>query len=151
MWGPSRRRSRDAPAALKKFVRRPEETFSTVSPQERTSALTVSRPAQASHTLRPIGSLSRLKRPLSRGFSPSGYPAEPLVSYQLNRQLSGWILPPQVIRAFGAHCHLRTHAPQQIDPLFDHLVRAAEQRRRVSIPSALAVQRPTSVAAPTTP
>jgi len=48
-------------------------------------------------------------------------------------------------------CHLRTDAPQQIDPLFDHLVRAAEQRRRVSIPSALAVQRPTSVAAPTTP
>jgi len=33
---------------------------------------------------------------------PSGYPAEPLVSYQTNRQLSGWILPPQV-RAFGAH------------------------------------------------
>jgi hypothetical protein len=48
-------------------------------------------------------------------------------------------------------CHFQTHAPQQIDPLFDHLVRAAEQRRRVSIPSALAVQRPTSVAAPTTP
>jgi hypothetical protein len=42
---------------------------------------------------------------LSRGSSPSGYPAEPLVSYQINRQLSGWNLPPQVIRAFGAHCH----------------------------------------------
>ena len=28
-------------------------------------------------------------------------PAEPLVSYQTNRQLSGWILPPQVICAFG--------------------------------------------------
>src|ERR1700737_2266780 len=114
MWGPSRRRSRDAPAALKKFVRRPEETFSTVSPQERTSALSLSRPAQASHTLRPIGSLSRLKRPLSRGFSPSGYPAEPLVSYQINRQLSGWILPPQVIRAFGAHCQIQTIAPESV-------------------------------------
>lgn len=43
-------------------------------------------------------------RPLSRGSSPSGYPAEPLVSYQINRQLSGWNLPPLVIRAFGAHC-----------------------------------------------
>jgi hypothetical protein len=43
---------------------------------------------------------------LSRGSSPAGYPAEPLVSYQINRQLSGWNLPPLVIRAFGAHCHL---------------------------------------------
>jgi hypothetical protein len=48
---------------------------------------------------------NRLKRPLSRGSSPAGYPAEPLVSYQINRQLSGWNLPPLMIRAFGAHCH----------------------------------------------
>ena len=54
------------------------------------SALSLSRPAQASLALRPVGLLSRLKRPLSRGSSPSGYPAEPLVSYQINRQLSGW-------------------------------------------------------------
>ncbi len=27
-----------------------------------------------------------------------------------NRQLSGWFLPPLVIRAFWAHCHLRVHA-----------------------------------------
>ena len=67
------------------------------------SALSLSRPAQASLTLRPAGLLSRLKRPLSRGSSPAGYPAEPLVSYQINRQLSGWNLPPLVIRAFGAH------------------------------------------------
>jgi hypothetical protein len=40
---------------------------------------------------------------LSRGSSPASYPAEPLVSYQINRQLSGWHLPPLVIRAFGAH------------------------------------------------
>src|SRR5215211_1563393 len=77
------------------------------------SALSLSRPAQASHMLRPAGSLSRLKRPLSRGSSPSGYPAEPLVSYRINRQLSGWNLPPQVIRAFGAHCQNLTHAPRQ--------------------------------------
>ena len=62
------------------------------------------RPAQASLALRPAGSLSRLTRPLSRGFSSSGHPAEPLVSYRINRQLSGWNLPPPMIRAFGAHC-----------------------------------------------
>ena len=72
------------------------------------SALSLSRPAQASLTLRPTGLLNRLKRPLSRGSSPAGYPAEPLVSYQINRQLSGWNLPPLVIRAFGAHCHQLT-------------------------------------------
>src|SRR5665811_884592 len=72
------------------------------------SALSLSRPAQASLTLRPAGLLSRLKRPLSRGSSPAGYPAEPLVSYQINRQLSGWNLPPLVIRAFGAHCQKLT-------------------------------------------
>src|SRR5664279_4968312 len=73
------------------------------------SALSLSRPAQASLTLRPAGLLSRLKRPLSRGSSPAGYPAESLVSYQINRQLSGWNLPPLVIRAFGAHRHLPTN------------------------------------------
>jgi hypothetical protein len=31
---------------------------------------------------------------LSRGFGPASYPAEPLVSFQINRQLSGWNLPP---------------------------------------------------------
>src|SRR5262249_42908640 len=74
------------------------------------SALSLSRPAQASLTLRPAGLLSRLKRPLSRGSSPSGYPAEPLVSFQINRQLSGWNLLPLMIRAFGAHCQIRTLA-----------------------------------------
>ncbi|HLQ92542.1 MAG TPA: hypothetical protein VK148_21170, partial [Xanthobacteraceae bacterium] len=39
---------------------------------------------------------------------PSAYQAEPLVSYQINRQLSGWNLPPLIIRAFGAHCQERT-------------------------------------------
>ena len=35
------------------------------------------------------------------------YPTAPLVSYQINRQLSGWHLPPLVFRAVGAHCRLR--------------------------------------------
>jgi hypothetical protein len=45
---------------------------------------------------------------LSRGSSPAGHPAKPLVSYQINRQLSGWNLPPLMIRAFGAHGQQRT-------------------------------------------
>jgi hypothetical protein len=79
------------------------------------SALSLSRPAQASHVLRPTGSLSRPRRPLSRGSSPSGHRAEPLVSYQINRQFSGWILPPKVIRAFGAHCQQRTYDTGGVD------------------------------------
>ena len=74
------------------------------------SALSLSRPAQTSRSLRPIGSLSRPRRPLSRGSSPAGYPTKPLVSYQINRQLSGWILPPLIIRAFGAHGQQATYA-----------------------------------------
>jgi len=78
------------------------------------SALSLSRPAQASLTLRPAGSLSRPRRPLSRGSSPASCPAEPLVSFRTYRQLSGWNPPPQVFRAFGAHCQQQTRAAQQI-------------------------------------
>ncbi len=67
------------------------------------STISLSRPAQTSLALRPAGSLSRPRRPLSRGFDTASYPTAPLVSYQINRQLSGWILPPLVFRAFGAH------------------------------------------------
>ena len=63
----------------------------------------LSRPAQTSLTLRPAGSLDRPRRPLSRGFGPADRSSKPLVSYQINRQLSGWNLPPLVIRAFEAH------------------------------------------------
>jgi hypothetical protein len=61
----------------------------------------------------PPDRFSRHRRPLSRGSNPCSYPHKPLVSYRINRQLSGWTLPPQVMRAFGAHGHNRTHAPQQ--------------------------------------
>ncbi len=70
------------------------------------SASLLSRPAQALLTLRPAGLLNRPRRPLSRGFGPAGYPAKPLVSYQSNRQLSGWNPPPLVVRAIGAHCKI---------------------------------------------
>jgi hypothetical protein len=54
---------------------------------------------------------------LSRGSSPSGYPAEPLVSFQINRQLSGWNPPPLVIRAFGAHGQKMDFDPNALDLL----------------------------------
>src|SRR5262249_3457041 len=95
------------------------------------SALSLSRPAQASLALRPAGSLSCPRQPLSRGSSPCGCPHEPLVSYRINRQLSEWNLPPLVIRAFGALCQNRTYAPQQKTAFpFDHLVGAREQHGR---------------------
>ena len=66
--------------------------------------------SKASRVLRPAGLLNRPRRPLSRGFDQAGCPARPLVSYQINRQLSGWNLPPLVIRAVGAHVESRTGA-----------------------------------------
>jgi hypothetical protein len=71
------------------------------------STISLSRPAQASHTLRPAGLLSRLTRPLSQGFDTASYPTAPLVSYQSFRLLSGWIPPPLVLRALGAHYGFR--------------------------------------------
>ncbi len=53
---------------------------------------------------RPAGSLDRPRRPSSWGFETAGCPTAPPVSYQINRRLSGWHLPPPVFRAFGVHC-----------------------------------------------
>jgi hypothetical protein len=64
----------------------------------RASAPSLSRPARTSLALRPAGLLNRPRRPLSRGFDPLSYPNEPLVSYQINRQLSGLNPPPLVIQ-----------------------------------------------------
>src|SRR3954469_25084049 len=50
------------------------------------------RPAQASLTLRPVGSLDRPRRPLSRGFGPAGCPSGPLVSYQ-RKPTTRWVEP----------------------------------------------------------
>ena len=76
-------------------------------------APSLSRPARASLALRPVRLLGRPRRPLSRGSGPASYPAKPLVSYQTYRHLSGWILPPLVIRAFGAHCIIRANSRQK--------------------------------------
>ena len=60
------------------------------------------------------------RRPLSRGSNPH----EPLISYRINRQLSGWILPPLVIRAFGAHCQNPTSAALVVTTYRDCLDRS---------------------------
>jgi hypothetical protein len=81
------------------------------------------------------------RRPLSRGSNPCGYPHKLLVSYRINRQLSGWIPPPLMICAFGAHCHLRTRAVQQKS---HHSIISSARARRVdgtSRPIAFAVVR----------
>jgi hypothetical protein len=58
-----------------------------------TSMTSLSRPAQASLTLRPAELLNRPRRPLSRGFGPCGYPSKPLVSYQ-GLPTIPWVEPP---------------------------------------------------------
>src|SRR5262249_519062 len=94
------------------------------------SALSLSRPARASPTLRPAGSLSRPRRPLSLASSPASCPAQPLARYRNNRQLSGWIPPTLVIRAFGAHGQKQTSTPAKI------MSRAEDRRgtRLLSLP-----------------
>ena len=52
---------------------------------------------------RPLDRSTAQGRPLSRGSDPASRPARPLVSYQINRQLSGRNPPPLVTRAFEAH------------------------------------------------
>jgi hypothetical protein len=53
-------------------------------------------------------------RNLCHETQPLWLPARTLVSYRINRQLSGWNLPPLVIRAFGAHCQNRTFDASQL-------------------------------------
>lgn len=67
------------------------------------SALSFSRPAQASLALQSARLLNRPRRPLSRGFDGASCPATQPVSYQRNRQLAEWNSPPQVFRTFEVH------------------------------------------------
>ena len=75
------------------------------------SMISFSRPAQASHMLRPVDSLDRPGRPLSQGFDPGGYPPEPPASYRANRPLPGWDFHPRGGRAVqGAPKHTKISA-----------------------------------------
>jgi hypothetical protein len=49
--------------------------------------------------LRPAASLDRQKRPLSQGFDPDGYPAEPPDSDRASQPLPRW----ELIAPSGAH------------------------------------------------
>ena len=70
------------------------------------STTSLSRPAQALHTLRPVDSLDCPGQPLSQGFDTASYPAAPPASYRANRPLPGWDLHPQGDRALrGAPEH----------------------------------------------
>jgi hypothetical protein len=70
-----------------------------------------------------LGEASALLFPVDwpKPFGLSMIEAMALVSYRINRQLSVWILPPLMIRAFGAHCHFRTHAVQHKTDRRGHL------------------------------
>jgi hypothetical protein len=59
----------------------------------------LSRPAQASHTLRPVDLLPHPRRGLSQGFDTASYPVAPPASYRANRPLPGWDLHPRGDRA----------------------------------------------------
>lgn len=79
----------------------------------RASKPSLSRPAQALLALRPVGSLNRPSRPLSRGFDPAGYPATLLVSYQTNHNYLGetclhWCYAPSGAPT-GATTEIDTH------------------------------------------
>jgi len=59
------------------------------------STTSLSRPAQALLTLRPVDLLDRPRRPSSQGFDPASYPTKPPASYRANRPLPGWDFHPQ--------------------------------------------------------
>jgi len=67
------------------------------------STLPLSRPARASHALRPARSLAHHTWTLSRGSSPPRFQDRPPASYRINHQLFEWVLPPLGISPFGAH------------------------------------------------
>jgi hypothetical protein len=70
------------------------------------STTSLSRPAQASLTLRPASLLAHHSRALSRGFDPIGCPIEPLASYQV-LPTTTWVGPSPTsdLRRWGALRH----------------------------------------------
>ncbi len=77
----------DRNECIRRFI--PHHTAFPVRKGGSASKNSLSRPARTSLALRPVGSFSRPRRPLSRGFETASCPTAPLVSYQINRQLSG--------------------------------------------------------------
>jgi hypothetical protein len=77
--------------------------------------------------LRPAGSLSRPRRPLSRGSDPASYPAKPLVSYRTHRHLSGWNLPPLDGEIRGTHT-VTVHSILRLSCLIVSRLRSALER-----------------------
>jgi hypothetical protein len=71
------------------------------------STTSLSRPAQALHTLRPVDSLDRPRRPLSQGFDTASYPSAPPASYRANRPLPGWDFHPLGERALRGRTRTR--------------------------------------------
>jgi hypothetical protein len=82
----------DGPERVRLSVATPSHTGLPRISGGSASITSLSGPAQASLALRPARLLNRPWRPLSRGFDPAGYPAKPLVSYQVLPTTS-WVDP----------------------------------------------------------
>ncbi len=75
------------------------------------STTSLSRPVRASLVLRPARLLAHQMWALSRGSDRTSYLVQSLGSYHVNRQLHGWLLPPLVICAVGAHRRIQVKLP----------------------------------------
>jgi hypothetical protein len=85
--------------------------------------------------------LPPLSKRHGKGKSGGAKGDKPLVSYQINRQLSGWIPPPLMIRAFGAHCldisnDITTRAHSNLVHLFHKSPRLPQHVRNILRPDA---------------
>jgi transposase len=86
-------------AAICEAVTRPSMRFVPIKTKDQQTALMLHRTRQLLVRRRTM-----LSNALRGHLAELGVvSAKPLVSYQINRQLSGWNLPPLMIRAFGAH------------------------------------------------
>ena len=72
------------------------------------SALSLSRPAQASLTLRPAGSLSRPQATFVTRLQPARLPARAARQLPDQSTTLRWIPPPLTLCAVGAHCQSTT-------------------------------------------
>ena len=92
------------------------------------ASTSLSRPAQASHALRPAQLLTHLSWALSRGSALASFRARALASYQSStNNLLEWVLPPLVICAVEAHP--TTPSFNECDKVFDTLNESRETSR----------------------